>query len=82
MTEIKENYLDEVFSSKKQKSENIVKNAAHYAAKYYRPNGACAFRYLFRRLPILSWIRTYNIKDFLLKDTSAGLTVIFFSSLI
>jgi len=37
--------------------------------------------FIFKRLPFLDWIRTYNLKEFFLKDLIAGLSVIIISLL-
>jgi len=65
-------------SSKKLKSNNAIKSAAHYLSKHYRPSRICSLGFIFKRLPILDWIRTYNLKEFFLKDLIAGFIVIIF----
>ena len=79
--EIKELDIEEIHSSKKQKSNNAIKSAAHYLSKHYRPSRICSLGFIFKRLPFLDWIRTYNLKEFFLKDLIAGLSVIIISLL-
>ncbi len=79
--EIKELDIEEIHSSKKLKSNNAIKSAAHYLSKHYRPSRICSLGFIFKRLPILDWIRTYNLKEFFLKDLIAGLSVIIISLL-
>ncbi len=76
--EIKELDIEEIHSSKKLKSNNAIKSAAHYLSKHYRPSRICSLGFIFKRLPFLDWIRTYNLKEFFLKDLIAGFIVIIF----
>ncbi len=60
-------------------SENIVKNSLNYVKKYYKPSPICMRNYFFKRLPFFDWVFDYNVKEDLLKDFIAGLTVRIFS---
>ena len=70
-----EKTLQEKFSYKKFRSDNAFKSAAHYIAKYYKPSGNCMKNYFFQRFPFFEWILSYDIKQNLIKDLIAGLTV-------
>ena len=56
-------------------SDNPIKSAANYVVKYYKPSGNCMKNYLYARFPFFDWIRSYSIKENLLKDLISGLTV-------
>jgi hypothetical protein len=74
--EIKNVDLEEIHSSKKLKSNNAIRSAAHYVSKHYKPSRSCSSRFILKRFPILDWIRSYNIKECFFRDIIAGLTVI------
>ena len=67
--------FEDRFRKKKLKSDNAIKNAAHYCSKNYRPTSGCLKNYFLERLPIINWIRTYNFKENIVSDTIAGLTI-------
>lgn len=67
--------FDAAFPSKDPKSDNPVRSAFHYLFKYYKPSGACATHFLFDRLPFIGWLREYKLKEYLVKDLIAGLTI-------
>ena len=67
--------LEDIHSSKKLKSNNAFKSAAHYVSKHYKPSRSCSLRFILKRFPILDWIRSYNIKECFFRDLIAGLTV-------
>lgn len=57
------------------KSDNVFRSTMNYCVKYYKPNGTCMKNFFFKRFPFFSWIISYDIKECLLKDLVAGLTV-------
>ena len=67
--------LEERFHFNKVEPDNPVKSAANYVVKYYKPSRNCMKNYFFARFPFFDWIRSYSIKENLLKDLIAGLTV-------
>jgi len=67
--------LEERFVFNTIEPDNPVKAAANYVVKYYKPTPNCMKNYFFARFPFFDWIRSYSIKDNLLKDTIAGLTI-------
>ena len=67
--------LNEKYSFQKFKSENVGRSTIRYVKKNYKPNRCCATRYFKRRLPIIKWLMSYNIREFLLKDIITGLTI-------
>ena len=72
---INEHALLEKYEFEKFKSENVVKSAANYLKKNYKPSPDCMKRYLFKRIPFLRWCLNYNIKENLLKDIIGGITI-------
>lgn len=71
-----EKALEQKFSYKKVKSDNALKSSVNYMKKYYKPSGNCMKNFFFARFPFFEWILTYDIKQNLVKDLIAGLTVI------
>jgi hypothetical protein len=67
--------IQERYSMKLPKSDNIWKSTKNYVRKYYKPTRGCMKGYFFDRIPFLKWIRKYDIKDCLAKDIIAGLTI-------
>ncbi|CAF0955390.1 unnamed protein product [Brachionus calyciflorus] len=70
-----EKSLEEKFTYKKIKSDNVLKSSANYLKKYYKPSPSCAKNYFFKRFPFFDWIRKYDIKQNFVKDLIAGLTI-------
>jgi MFS superfamily sulfate permease-like transporter len=70
-----ESKLNEAYSFQKFKSDNVFKSAGHYLKKYYKPSRGCCNRYVQNRLPIIKWMKEYDIKKNLLKDIIGGLTI-------
>ena len=73
--DLTEVYLDERYYHQNLKSENLFKNTANYLRKYYTPSVDCGISYLYKRVPFIKWIQTYDAKKCLVKDITAGLTV-------
>ena len=71
--------LEEDFTFKKVKSENAIRNTAHYLNKYYKPSGKCMKDYFLARFPFLLWIVQYEFKSCFVKDLAAGITVSYLS---
>jgi hypothetical protein len=72
---LNEKKLEETFSYKKIKSENAFRSAGRYIKKYYKPSPTCLKNYFFHRFPFFEWILQYDLKNDLVKDIIAGLTV-------
>ena len=72
---ITEKKLRVTYANNKTRSDNILKGAGNYIAKYYRPSASCATSYLLRRFPFIEWVSGYNVKTDAVKDLIAGLTV-------
>ena len=70
-----ESKLNETYSFQKFKSDNVFRSAGHYLKKYYKPSRGCCNRYIQNRLPIIKWMKEYDIKQNLLKDIIGGLTI-------
>jgi len=57
------------------KSNSIFNDTKNYMIKYYKPSRGCMKNYLFDRIPFLRWILSYDVKENLVKDIIAGLTI-------
>lgn len=68
----KDNYFNNL------KSENVLKSTAHYIRKYYTPSVNCGLSYVYKRVPFIKWIQSYDLKKCLVKDLTAGLTVFYY----
>ena len=67
--------FEAAFPAKDPESDNPIKSTFHYIFKYYKPSGNCATHFLFDRLPFIGWMRDYKLKEYLIKDLIAGLTI-------
>jgi hypothetical protein len=67
--------IEERYSMKLPKSDNIWKSTKNYVGKYYKPSRECMKGYFLDRVPFFKWIRKYNVKENLAKDMIAGLTI-------
>lgn len=75
---ITDKFLKKNFSlGRHAKSDNALKSTLRYVKKHYKPSGACLTKFLFDRLPLLSWLIHYNVKKYFLKDLLSGIYVIF-----
>lgn len=72
---LNEKILKNKYTFEKQQSNNALKATARYCGKYYRPSRLCMIEYFFDRIPFLRWILEYNVRECLLKDIIAGLTI-------
>lgn len=72
---LNEKLFQEKYTLQKFKSENVLNGSKNYIKKYYTPNPSCMKRFLFDRVPIIKWIKEYNIRQCLLKDLISGLTI-------
>ena len=43
--------------------------------KHLRPSKHCAKKQLFNRIPAIKWLKSYKVREYLLADLLAGLTV-------
>lgn len=67
--------LREKYSFDKLESNDAFKSALNYCSKYYKPNKECFIGFFLDRVPFFKWIFQYNLKENLLKDVIAGLTI-------
>jgi hypothetical protein len=74
-TKLSTKQLEENFSYASLQSQNIFRSGYKYVRKYYRPSPKCLGNYMLRRVPFLKWILKYNVREDLLKDLIAGLTL-------
>ena len=74
-SQLNENVFHEKYSFKPAKSNNVLHDTKNYVLKYYKPSRSCMSTYLFKRIPFLKWIGTYDYKKHFLKDFIAGLTI-------
>ena len=64
------------YSFRKYKANNNpLTGARNYVKKYYKPSLGCMKMHLEKRIPIISWLKVYNIREDLLKDFIGGLTI-------
>lgn len=70
-----EKELADAFEYKKINGEDVLGSTANYIKKYYKPSGDCLLNYIFHRIPFLDWIRSYDLRQDLVKDLIAGLTI-------
>ena len=69
------NEFEEKFRFKKLESDNLVKNAANFCRKSYKPTPNCMKNYFIDRFPIIRWMMSYNFKENMIPDTIAGCTI-------
>ena len=69
-------YLESNYEFCKLKSDNIIKSTNNYFFKSFRPSRVCCKGYMSSRVPAIAWLRAYDLKQNLLNDFIAGLTVI------
>ena len=50
-------------------------NAKSYLKKHFTPNKKCLLSLLLKKIPIINWLPTYNLKQDIVKDIFAGFTV-------
>jgi hypothetical protein len=72
---LNEKNLEQAFSYKKLRGERVFQGTTNYITKYYKPSGDCLLNYMLDRLPFLRWLASYNLKEDLVKDLIAGLTI-------
>lgn len=70
-----EKSIVEKFKYKQAKSDNVLKSTKHYLGKNYAPNTNCVKMFMLNFLPIIDWMRNYNIRINLIKDVIGGLTI-------
>lgn len=75
LKKLSEKELEENYSYVSLKSQNVLRSGMKYVRKYYKPSPMCMKNYFYKRLPFFSWILKYNIREDLLKDIIAGLTL-------
>ena len=56
------NEFETKYHFRKLRSENVLKNDAHYCHKNYKPTPSCMKSYFLDRFPIIKWMKNYNFK--------------------
>ena len=74
-TELNENIIEEKYSMKNFKSDNIFQGTRNYLLKYYKPSRSCMKMYFLERFPFFKWITEYDYKANLFSDFISGLTI-------
>lgn len=74
-TPLNEKDIAQKYTFKPLQSDNIFKGANNYLKKNYTPSKACCWRVFNARLPVVSWLTKYNIRNNLLKDVIGGVTI-------
>ena len=67
-----EQTLNEEYNFRKFKPANALRSTKNFLAKNYKPSLGCCNTYLENRLPIIKWLKNYNLKENLLKDIIGG----------
>jgi hypothetical protein len=67
--------LDQKHGYKKLAGDNVLLSFKTYVRKYYQPSRQCAANFFLDRVPFVQWITHYNIKEDLVKDLVAGITI-------
>jgi hypothetical protein len=67
--------LNERYNLNHDFNDAPIQSTWNYVKKYYKPTPAFFKRQLFKRIPFIDWIRTYNIKEWLVSDLVSGLTI-------
>jgi hypothetical protein len=67
--------LREKYNFEKFKPENALHSSVRYVSKRYKPSGNCLMNFILDRLPILRWIQAYHLRENILKDFIAGVTI-------
>jgi len=68
-------FLEINFKYLKNNDDNIIKDSIQYLKKYYKPSVVNCRRFLYKRIPPIEWIPTYDLKQYLAKDLIGGITV-------
>jgi len=55
--------------------DKLIINAKNYLKKHFTPNKKCFLSILLKKVPIINWLPTYNLKQDIVKDIFAGFTV-------
>lgn len=72
---LNEKKLAERYSFQKYKPDNALKSTKNYIKKTYRPSLLCVKNLTYKRVPFLKWVKSYSLKENLLKDFIGGLTI-------
>ena len=67
--------LNERYNLNEDFNDAPIRSTWNYIKKYYKPTPAFFKRQLFKRIPFIDWIRSYNIKEWLVPDLFSGLTI-------
>lgn len=72
---LNETTINKRYTFKRLKSDNVIEGAGHYLKKNYKPSWTCLRHQFKSRLPIVSWLRNYDVRENLLKDIVCGITM-------
>jgi hypothetical protein len=67
--------FEEKFRFKKLESDNLIKNAANFCRKNYKPSPSCMKNFVRDRIPVIKWMINYNFKENMIPDTISGITI-------
>ena len=67
--------LNERYNLNQNFNDAPIQGTWNYVKKYYKPTPAFFKRQLFKRIPFLDWIRSYNMKEWLVSDLVSGITI-------
>ncbi len=68
-------YLENNYTFNNKPSNNVITSTHTYVKKYYRPSRECMGGYFYKRFPFFKWIQNYKLKENIVKDIVAGVTV-------
>jgi hypothetical protein len=69
--------LEKTFVFKTEKSNDYIESVNKYVKKYLKPSSDCMKGFFLQRFPFILMIYTYDVKNNLIKDLIAGITVRF-----
>lgn len=70
-----EKHISEKYSFSNIEADGLWQRTKKYAKKYCTPSKECCKSSISSGLPFIEWIRKYNVRENLLKDTIGGLTI-------
>lgn len=67
--------FEQTYNVKPFQGFNIIKFFADLFSKNCSPKSGCIRKTILNRLPIISWLKEYNFREYLVPDLFAGITV-------
>lgn len=73
--ELNQKEIEKKYAMNYNNTDDVLRGVKHYMKKHYKPSPSCMKNFLFDRIPFLRWIIKYDVKQNLLRDFLAGLTI-------